>query len=66
MKVYIEETGTTREITIENPQPLKELLKQLNISNESVILVKNNTIVLEDEIIENTDEIKLLTVISGG
>ena len=66
MKVYIEETDTTQEIAIENPQPLKELLKQLNISNESVILVKNNTIVLEDEIIENADEIKLLTVISGG
>ena len=43
-----------------------ELLKELNINPSSIILVKNDAIVLEDEILDDDDDVKILSVISGG
>lgn len=66
MKIYFERENKTIEKRLIKTVTLKELLNKLNISNESVILVKNNNIVLEDETITDEDEVKLLSVISGG
>lgn len=66
MKIFIEREKKTIEYKLEKPKPLIEILKDLNIHLESVILVKNDTICLEEELVENNDEIKLLSVISGG
>ena len=66
MKIFIERENKSRNIEIDNPISIKLLLKKLDISSESVILIKNNDIVLEDELITNDDELKLLSVVSGG
>ena len=42
------------------------LLKELNINPATVILVKNNSVVLPEEQLESKDEIRILSVISGG
>lgn len=66
MEIYLEKENKTIQKKIESPIELKELLKELNISIESVILVKNNEITLEDENVCNEDKIKILSVVSGG
>ena len=66
MRVIIEESNTEKEIELKKPETLKNILKRLKILNSSSILVKNDKIVLEDEIVENTDTITILTVVSGG
>ena len=45
---------------------LKELLKQININSETVLIVKNNEVVTIDEPLQDNDDVKLLSVISGG
>ena len=43
-----------------------EILKELEINPTTVLLVKNNEVVLPDENLSETDKIKILSVISGG
>ena len=66
MKLFIEKENKTLELAMERKKSIKELLKEQGISLESVILIKNNEIVLEDEEVSNSDTLKLLSVVSGG
>jgi dTDP-glucose pyrophosphorylase len=66
MKLFIEKENKTFELAMEREKSIKELLKEQGISLESVILIKNNEIVLEDEEVSNSDTLKLLSVVSGG
>ena len=66
MIIYYERDRQEEEIIIEKPQKIKEILLEKGISLESVILVKNSKIVLEDELISNSDKLELLSVVSGG
>lgn len=68
MKVYIEKEDKQIEITISELKEnnIKSLLDALKINPSTIITVKNNEVVLEDEPLQNDDEIKILSVISGG
>lgn len=66
MKVYIEKDDKTLDIKLDKPMVLKELLKELNTSVESVIVQKNGSICLEDATVIDTDELRILSVVSGG
>ncbi len=43
-----------------------DLLLDLGIKDSTVIVVKNGTVVLEDELLEQEDDIQILSVVSGG
>ena len=43
-----------------------ELLDSLKINPETVIVTKNNELVNQEEQLNNNDEIKILSVVSGG
>lgn len=45
---------------------LLSALKRNNIVPESVIATRDGELIVEDEILKDGDEIKLITVISGG
>ncbi|MFC1723760.1 MoaD/ThiS family protein [Nanoarchaeota archaeon] len=45
---------------------VRSLLSDLKINSETVLITKNQTVVTEDEILKDTDEVKILSVISGG
>ncbi|MBS3134088.1 MoaD/ThiS family protein [Candidatus Woesearchaeota archaeon] len=45
---------------------VKELLEKLNINPETVLVTRDNELILLNEKLNNKDEIKLLSVISGG
>ena len=63
MKVYIEKTDEYKEV---EASTVKELLTLLKVNPTTIITVKNNELVTEDEKLTNKDNIKLLSVISGG
>ena len=64
MKVFIEPDNETKEI--EFGGTVSQLLKKLKINPETVIVARNNELVPEEEELKDSDEIKLLAVISGG
>lgn len=41
-------------------------LEKIGVLPESVIAVRNGEMILEDEILQDGDEVKLVAVISGG
>jgi sulfur carrier protein ThiS len=45
---------------------IRTLLAQLGVNVETVVVVKNGEVVSEDEKCSGKDELKLLSVISGG
>ncbi|MBI4469209.1 MAG: MoaD/ThiS family protein [Acidobacteria bacterium] len=46
--------------------PAKRLLEKLDVLPETVVVVRNEEIITEDEMIEAQDEVELIRVISGG
>ncbi len=45
---------------------IKEAAEKLNINLEEVIITRNNELVTEDSKLKDKDELKFLSVISGG
>lgn len=64
MKIYIERTKENKQINFGGS--VQELLDNLGILSETVLVVKEGTIITEDEMLSNDDDIKILSVVSGG
>ena len=45
---------------------INDLLKSMGLSPQTIVPKINNEIVIEDSIIQNNDEVKLIQVIYGG
>ncbi|MCS7265818.1 MAG: MoaD/ThiS family protein [Armatimonadetes bacterium] len=45
---------------------VKELLKELKLSPESTIVVRGDEVLTEDEWVEENDQVKVISAISGG
>ncbi len=63
MKVYLERTNEYKEAKAAN---VKELLERLKLNPTAVLVVKNGTLVTPEARLEEKDEVKILSVISGG
>ena len=63
IKVFIERENKTVNI---NANDANEVLTKLNINPETVLLARNNELILLETKLNNDDELKLLSVISGG
>ncbi len=66
MEIYYEKEDKYENVQLNEKTTIEKILKNKNISLDSVILVKNNQVCLEDETIENEDKLKILSVVSGG
>lgn len=64
--MFIQRLRETRILDLEENSKIEDLLKTLRISVSEVIPVKNGAIVAEKEPLGEGDEIKLLSVVSGG
>lgn len=62
MKVYYKGT----EFRFDESMSVLKLLKKLSLNLSEVVVVKNGTIVTEDEMISRNDEVKIVNAISGG
>lgn len=54
-----------RELTSEN-YTIQDLLKDLNLSTQTIVAKQNGELSIEDNIINDGDEIKLIQIIYGG
>ena len=66
VKVFVDRNNLSKILELENNTIVADLLKKLNINPVTVIVSRNNELILEDEKLRNNDEIKILSVISGG
>lgn len=64
MKIYIEKTN--KQLSFKFSGKVKSLLKKLDLNPEVVLVIKNNVLVTEEDLLKNADEVKILSVISGG
>ncbi len=64
MKIFIEKEN--RHAVIKFNGSASKLLEKLSINPEAVLVVRNNNLITEDEKVGNDDEVKILSVISGG
>ena len=64
MKIYIEKDDKHIEETFKGK--VSELLRKIGVNPETVIVVRNNELITEEDSVKNSDTIKLISVISGG
>jgi sulfur carrier protein ThiS len=54
------------EYQLEGELSLNKALKRLNIPNNSILAIRNGSLLTEDEILRDNDQIELVAIISGG
>lgn len=64
MKVNIKDEPTM-ELEIDSSS-VKEVLKELEINSLEVVVKKDDTIIHEDQLLTNEDEITVIKVVFGG
>lgn len=64
MKIFLQKENKHKSLHFNGK--VQELLKKLNINPVTVIVLRNGEIVLDDESLGNDDQIKILSVVSGG
>ena len=64
--IFIDSENKNTKLELENSTIVSDLLKKLNINPITVIVSRNNELILEDGKLNDKDEIKILSVISGG
>ncbi|MBT3395276.1 thiamine biosynthesis protein ThiS [archaeon] len=65
MKIKVFDEKSKQNIEIE-ANTIKEISEKLNIGLGEVIIVKNGELVTEKAILKDQDELKFLSVVSGG
>ena len=64
MKIHL--SHPSRDIDIQGPKRVRELFKELQLIPEAYLVIRNNDLVTEDEVLQDTDHIEIRPVISGG
>ncbi len=64
MKVILRQPR--REIELEGPTRVSQLLKRLDVVSESVLVIRGNELLTTEDTLEPDDVIELRPVISGG
>jgi sulfur carrier protein len=55
-----------RTIEVEGPVRVHALLDRLELNRESVLVIRGDTLVPGDALLDDTDEVEIRPVISGG
>ena len=66
INVFIDRQNLNRTMEIESNSSVSDLLAELKINPVNVIVSRKNELILEDEELNDNDEIRILSVISGG
>ncbi|MDO8548016.1 MAG: MoaD/ThiS family protein [Nitrospirales bacterium] len=64
MKVLL--NHPVREVDVKGPRRVKDLLKELNLLSETVLVVRGDELVTEDDMLRDDDRIEIRPVMSGG
>mgnify|MGYP001590761825 CR=1 FL=1 len=63
---FIDRENKEKTVELNKGATAKDLLEKLSINPVTVIIARNNEIILEDAKLKDKDEIRILSVISGG
>ena len=66
LKVFYDRENKDETVEFDKAITVKGLLKKMNINPVTVIVSKNSSIITEDEKLDDNDDIKIISVISGG
>lgn len=55
-----------REVEVKGPRRVKELLKELSLLPETVLVVRGDDLVTEDDMLRDEDRVEIRPVMSGG
>ena len=66
VSVFVDKENKKIKVDLSKDSSVADLLESLKINPVTVIVSRNNELILEDEKLNNNDEIKILSVISGG
>ncbi len=64
MNVFLERQN--KRISLKFTGTVSELLNQIEVNPEAVLVVRDNELLTADRDVSDSDEIQLLSVISGG
>lgn len=64
MEVFIEKTDERKRLKFSGT--VEALLRKLKLNPESVLVVKDKTVVTEKDRISDKDSVEILSVVSGG
>ncbi len=64
MNVFIERDSSTKKLKFSGT--VLQLLQKLKLNPTAVLVARNNSLVTESDKLSDKDEIKILSVISGG
>jgi sulfur carrier protein ThiS len=63
ISVFVDRIGKTKNLDVSN---MKEIFDLLEINSDEYIIVRNDELITEDTELKEKDNLKLLSVISGG
>ncbi len=66
LKVFYDRENKDEAVELDKGITVKDLLKKMNINPVTVNESKNGSIITEDEKLNEKDDIKIISVISGG
>jgi sulfur carrier protein len=55
-----------RELDVDGPMRVHALLDRLELNRESVLVIRGDTLVPGDDLLDDTDTVEIRPVISGG
>lgn len=64
MNIFIEKEQKEQTLTFNGT--VKQLLDHIKINSEEVLVVKDSELLTEDDVLKDSDSVRILSVISGG
>ena len=55
-----------RELEIQGPKRVQALLDELGVNRQSVLVIRGDTLVVGDALLDDADDVEVRPVISGG
>ena len=66
MKINVKVGNSEDTVSVSDEKTIKDLLESMEIATETVVVKKNDYIVIDEEVLEDGDSIEIIQVIYGG